>query len=254
MSYLKWSGAEGPAAAQIYILILTVSCLLIGAFSSEGRRQNRNLRNYAARLTSAEDLERQRISSELHDDVGQQFIAMKLQLSLLKRQASNMDAVASVREMLGTLISSSQDSVYRLIHGLNPVELEVMGFEQSLREGRLAQLLDASNIDYEVIVEGNSARLPDEVAAVAFRVVQECVSNCVKYAEATKFTVLLNFQLHELSMVAEDNGGGFDVNASQTSFGLNNIATRCKSLGGDWNIASSPAGTRITVSLPCVNV
>ena len=95
MSYLKWSGAEGPAAAQIYILILTVSCLLIGAFSSEGRRQNRNLRNYAARLTSAEDLERQRISSELHDDVGQQFIAMKLQLSLLKRQASNMDAVAS---------------------------------------------------------------------------------------------------------------------------------------------------------------
>ena len=82
MSYLKWSGAEGPAAAQIYILILTVSCLLIGAFSSEGRRQNRNLRNYAARLTSAEDLERQRISSELHDDVGQQFIAMKLQLSL----------------------------------------------------------------------------------------------------------------------------------------------------------------------------
>ena len=254
MSYLKWSGPEGPAAAQIYILILTVSCLLIGAFSSEGRRQNRNLRNYAARLTSAEDLERQRISSELHDDVGQQFIAMKLQLSLLKRQASNMDAVASVREMLGTLISSSQDSVYRLIHGLNPVELEVMGFEQSLREGRLAQLLAASNIDYEVIVEGYSARLPDEVAAVAFRVVQECVSNCVKYAEATKFTVLLNFQRHELSMVAEDNGRGFDVNASQTSFGLNNIATRCKSLGGDWNIASSPAGTRITVSLPCVNV
>jgi signal transduction histidine kinase len=129
-----------------------------------------------------------------------------------------------------------------------------MGFEQSLREDRLAQLLAASNIDYEVIVEGYSARLPDEVASVAFRVVQECVSNCVKYAEATKFTVLLDFQRQGLSMVAEDNGRGFDINASQTSFGLNNIATRCKRLGGDWNIASSPAGTRITVSLPCVNV
>ena len=254
ISYLKWSGPEGPAAAQIYILILTVSCLLIGALSSDGRRQNRYLRNYAAQLTSAEDRERQRISSELHDDVGQNFTAMQLQLSLLKSQASNVDAVAGAKKMLGTLISSSQDSVYRLIHGLNPVELEVMGFEQSLRKGRLAQLLAASNIDYEVIVNGYSAPLPDEVAAVAFRVVQECISNCVKHAEAKKFTVLLDYQRQRLRMVAEDNGRGFDTTTSQTSFGLNNIATRCKSLGGDWDIASSPAGTRITVNLPCVNV
>lgn len=253
VSYFTWSGPEDLPSAQVYILTLTVSCLLIGAFSSEGRRQNRNLRNYAAQLTSAEDRERQRIASELHDDIGQNLMAMGLQLSLLKSQASNLNAVAKVRKMLETLISSSNDSVYRLIHGLNPVELEVMGLERSIKEGRLATLLDAANIDYEVIVNGDSVGMPDEVAAVAFRVVQECVSNCVKYAGATKFTVLLNFQRQMLSIEAEDDGRGFDINASQTSFGLNNIATRCKSLGGDMDVASSPTGTRITVSLPCVH-
>ena len=79
------------------------------------------------------------------------------------------------------------------------------------------------------------------------------MSNWVKYAGATKFTVLLKFQRQMLSIEAEDDGRGFDINASQTSFGLNNIATRCKSLGGDMDVASSPTGTRITVSLPCVH-
>lgn len=253
VSYFTWSGPEDLPTAQVYILTLTVSCLLIGAFSSEGRRQNRNLRNYAAQLTSAEDRERQRIASELHDDIGQNLMAMGLQLSLLKSQSSNLNAVAKVRKMLEMLISSSNDSVYRLIHALNPVELEVMGLERSIKEGRLAKLLDAANIDYEVIVNGDSVGMQDEVAAVAFRVVQECVSNCVKYAGATKFTVQLNFQRQMLSIEAEDDGRGFDINASKTSFGLNNIATRCKSLGGDMDVASSPTGTRITVSLPCVH-
>ncbi|MEY2909341.1 MAG: hypothetical protein RLZZ602_1864 [Pseudomonadota bacterium] len=253
-SHLKWSGPEDLATAQIYILTLTVSCLLLGAYASDGRRQNRNLRDYAARLTSAEDHERQRISSELHDDIGQNLTAMRLQLSLLKKQSSNTEAVANVAEMLGRLISSSHESVYRLIHELNPVELEVMGFEHSIKEGRLAQLLAASNIDYEVIVKGDSGHLSDDVAAVAFRVVQECVSNCVKYAGATKFTVMLDFQRQGLRLVVEDNGKGFDVNAPRTNIGLKNIASRCESVGGYSDIASSPAGTRITANLPCVNI
>jgi signal transduction histidine kinase len=75
-----------------------------------------------------------------------------------------------------------------------------------------------------------------------YRIVQESVYNALKHAEATEVLVQVNFNSN-LSLTIEDNGKGFDPQATHKGVGLKNILSRTESLRGEWNTESSTKGT-----------
>lgn len=220
----------------------------------------RRIRRLAKAIWAVQEEERKRIARELHDGLGQNLTALKIQLEVLEQEAlqSGSRLGSKVSEALG-FAARALEEARELSHLLRPRILDDLGLEPALRwMGRT--LSERTGIQIQVACPGLENRLDPELETVIFRVIQEALTNAVKHA-GIGGTGSIQVEVFRrgswVHLCVEDQGAGFDsavVLASDETpkgSGLANIRDRIEISGGKLTIRTAPGkGTRIEARLP----
>lgn len=214
-----------------------------------GREQ---LRHLAARLSAAEEAERQRIARELHDRVGQNLTALSLNLSILQGQLPS-EVTPRMRERLDdsqNLLEETTAVIRNMMAELRPSVLDDYGLLAALRW--YAELF-GRRTGLPVTVQGaeDALRLPIAKETALFRIAQEALTNVAKHAHAAQVTIALDKNATGANLTIMDNGCGFDPAAPQSAaWGLIAMRERALAIGGSLDITSAPGrGTKIIVEI-----
>ena len=216
---------------------------------------NSKLSQLSVKMIDAQEDERRRIARDLHDQVGQILTALKLQLaSLARRPRIDNPAVA-----FATPIDLAEEALRHtrdLSASLHPHLLDDLGIEPALN-WLIDRFIRPSVPQVELRCRLDPARGPAASELVAFRVVQEALTNVVRHAGATRAGVMLESANGQLTIEVIDDGVGFDAGLSwfdlqrTTSLGVTSMRDRVQEIGGDLHMDSRPgAGTSLRVHLP----
>lgn len=211
-----------------------------------------DLHRLSARLVRAQEDERRLIARELHDEVGQALTAVKMQLAVARRALPHGQSSA-IDEARDTADAALQ-SVRQLSRLLHPPMLEDMGLASAL-DWYLKGFSERTGIPTEVLHAGMDDRPTPEIETCLFRIVQEATTNIARHASATSCRVYVQRLPATVVMTVEDNGQGFDPQATrprtEVGLGLIGIRERVADARGTFRIDSAPGrGTRLTVELP----
>ena len=211
------------------------------------------VRRLAERLLQAEEHERRRITTELHDEAGQSLLCIRLQLELLERSVPEAcpDLAKGLRETRA-LTESTILEIRRLLSSLSPAVLDQLGLAAALRQLRTRfRQLHKAQVTLNLAPPRNLNR---EIASAVYRLAQECLNNVAKHSAASRVNISLHSTDGGLRLCVEDNGVGFHVEealAGRGSFGIAGMRERIALLGGRFQIISSPGrGTRLVIELP----
>lgn len=194
-----------------------------------------------------QDQERQRLSRELHDGIGQGIIGVRLRLAALETQVPE-----KARENLRSVIKLNDsliDEVRATSNALMPPALAEFGLIPAIRSiGH--NITDAYGMDTRVEGEFPPGLFGRKPVLYIFRIIQEAMNNAAKHSGATELSVSIRTASEMLLVEVSDNGKGFDTGSACSGHGLVNMKERVNLLKGTIRVDSSPAGTRIKVEIP----
>jgi two-component system sensor histidine kinase UhpB len=219
--------------------------MLAEAFNDMLDRLERERRESGRRSMLAEEAERRRVASDLHDEVGQSLTALVLRLGQAARQTrpdpAELEALVEVAE--GTLAH-----VRSVARRLRPEALDDLGLRSALLALR-ERLERASDTSLSVLIAGDVPELSPEDELVIYRVAQESLTNVLRHAEARNATVELTHEAGFAVLLVADDGRGFDL--ADGGAGLRGMRERALLIGGTLDIDSRPGGgTRIRLAVP----
>jgi two-component system, NarL family, sensor histidine kinase DegS len=210
---------------------------------------------YVAQIFKAHEDERKSIAQELHDDAIQSMLVTANTVQAIIKSATEANArqICELAVVARDEILRISGDLKRLALDLRPGILDNLGFAAALR-----WLVDRFNLEgnvtAEIVVHGTPRELPEGTDLIIFRVVHEALNNVRKHANATRVTVLLEYQPEKIKMTVSDNGRGFNVPEriaaliSKEKLGLVGMQERVHSLNGRFDVYSSPSeGTRVEV-------
>jgi signal transduction histidine kinase/CheY-like chemotaxis protein len=212
-------------------------------------------RQVLRQLAGAEETERGRISRELHDRLGQDLTGLKLKLQLIHKQGSFASPVQESLGKLEQLADGLMRDIHRLAWELHPAVLDDLGLEAALRR-YTAEWSENNGVPVDFHSDGVEARrLPLQLETTLYRITQEALTNVTRHANAKRVSVLLERRPGHVSLIVEDDGGGFDAvsqaSAAKGRLGLLGMRERVTLAGGTLEIESTPgAGTTVFVRVP----
>ncbi len=212
------------------------------------------LRELSDHQQTIKEEERKRIALDIHDDLGQNLMALKIDVSMLHARtgAAHPRLNQQVGRVLDT-IDATIKSVRAIINDLHPSTLE-LGLCAAV-EWLLKQFERRSAIRYQLIILDDSANatLDNRQTAAIFRVVQESLANIVRHAQASAVEVSLNLNAQWVTVIIADNGVGIQPgdHGKAASYGLKSIKERIGALGGELVIDSRKGnGTALSILMP----
>lgn len=213
---------------------------------------HQKLRRLAAHADQIKEEERKRIAREIHDDLGQNLLVLRIDADMLasRTQRRHPRLNARARSTLEQ-IDATIKSVRQIINDLRPTVLD-LGVNAAV-EWQVAQFRQRTGIACEVSESHDDICLSDQCATALFRILQESLSNISQHANASRVQVKLEKCRDTVSLSVSDNGVGAAIDGRNKlgSFGLVGIEERIKLLGGTFYIVSSPgAGMSVHVSVP----
>lgn len=220
---------------------------------AELRAANAQLAHLSSLAIGAQEEERRRLARELHDGTAQELATLLVRLRVLERTEEPHELRLRLGEFR-EVIARALDDVRRMALDLRPTMLDDLGLVPAL-EAHTRDMARRWGITVRFETQGLDRRLPNQTELVAYRIVQEALSNIFKHSQATEATVTLVLRGRELRITVRDNGRGFDVGRTLASrergLGLFGMQERAALVGGHLELASAPgAGTRVTASLP----
>jgi len=213
------------------------------------------LRSLASALSLAEEQERRRIATEVHENIGQNLAFAKIKLGKVWELASSdglRDAVDEVIKVIDETIEDTRSLVYQVS---SPI-LYQLGFVAAV-ESLTQQSQKQHGIAIEFEDDGQPKPLSDDVRVLLFQAVRELLANVVRHAQAKTAEVSVAKEGDQILVDVKDDGIGFEpaeiglAMDQDKKFGLFSIRERLESLGGAMKVASRrDHGTRVTLSAP----
>ncbi|MEZ4730575.1 MAG: PAS domain S-box protein [Caldilineaceae bacterium] len=209
------------------------------------------------RLLSVQEDERRRIAHDLHDSLGQHLVALNVGLKTVEEIDGCPHDISARIVALRAMVVRMDEEVERLAFALRPPALDDLGLADALRRHVAVWSAD-SHIPVDLHLRGLTAtRLPSAVETAIFRVMQEALTNIRKYAAATHVSLILEQRAHEVVLIIEDDGCGFDVAAALATagrrlhLGLSGMRERAGLVGGQLDVESAPgAGATVYLHIP----
>lgn len=208
-------------------------------------RSEDDLRGLTARLLTAQEEERRRISRDLHDDITQRLAMIVVELETLDR------ALPPESEAIGTRLRSLQDNAAELCEDLrhlayqfHPSVLDDLGLPVALRR-LVDDIACRTGLKGTFHADPGATAIPQPVATCLYRIAQEGLSNVAKHAKATSFTVDLTRSARDVALTIADDGAGFDLSARNTegsTLGLVSMKERAHLVQGGLEIDSKVGG------------
>ncbi|MDR6501850.1 PAS domain S-box-containing protein [Burkholderia ambifaria] len=227
------------------------------------KQSREELRELSANLQNVREEEKTRIARELHDDLGQQLTALKMDLSVVEQQlrvpgrAQPDEGMLSHLQGMRRLIDATVASVRRIAADLRPVMLDDLGLVPAI-EWLANDFTNRYGIDVERHIETGGLTFTSAGATTLFRIVQEALTNVARHADATRVALRLDIEDGFCVLRVADNGRGAAPGGTvheDKSFGLIGIRERAHMLGGTVTIDTALArGFSITVALPLSTV
>ena len=223
--------------------------------SAELQIANGELRRLPSRLIAAQEEERKRLSSELHDSIGQVLVASKVRMEFIlhRLRAGDTEEAVHVAEDFIPILQGSIDETRVMYMGLRPKVLEDFGVIAALLWYRdeLIRLHPELHIEMDVGIK--EAEIPKDLAAPMFRIAQEALNNASRHSFAEWVDVGLSKNDSVIELVISDDGRGMDLDrivkdSSSPSLGLVGMRERSELSGGNFTIESVPGeGTTVRV-------
>ena len=222
------------------------------------RRSQEQLRALAANLQIAREEERRTIAREFHDQLGQSLTAMKMSLSLLRREVANPDKeytraeIASEIHALQQEIDRAAESVRHTMAELRPEMLDQFGIVATLG-WEAERFAKRSGIRCTFTSNTEELRLDPHQSIALYRIFQEAITNVSRHSHATLVEATLSVSDQELMLSIRDNGVGIDSGAESRvdSFGLTGMRERAHLLNGSFEIiGEKETGTIVTIRMP----
>jgi signal transduction histidine kinase len=219
---------------------------------------NHRLQALATELTLAEQRERKRLASELHDYLAQMIALGRIKVTQLRQKVSGeAPAARQLVAEVDSLLEKAGEYTRSLMAKLNPPVLDELGLPSALTW--LAKQMPLHGLLVDVRLSQEQVPLPDDQAVLLFQSVRELLINVAKHAGTDRATVSLTVDPEQrLSIVVQDSGRGFDPAALEgksenAHFGLFSVRERMQAMGGRLDVTSAPGeGTTVTMTLPLV--
>ena len=202
------------------------------------------------RVVRAQELERQRLARELHDETGQALTSILLGLKGVE-EARDGEQVAAAASQLRELVVTTLQDVRRLAVELRPKALDDFGLVPAL-ERLIETFQDQTGIEVDLAPRLGEERLPFDVETALYRITQEALTNVVKHARAKHVSIVLTRRDGTVSAVIEDDGLGFDeAQAGPDGLGLLGMRERVALVSGRLAVETSPgSGTTLSIEVP----
>jgi signal transduction histidine kinase len=211
-------------------------------------------RDSVRRVIAAQELERQRLARELHDETGQALTSILLGLKSVRSAPTDDEAARAEADLRELIVRALQD-VRALAVELRPAALDDFGLVPAL-ERLVGTFEERSDIRTELQATVGGDRLPLEVETALYRVVQEALTNVVKHAGAAHASIVLGRREDGVTVVVEDDGRGFAAGeVRDDALGLVGMRERLALLDGSLTIESTAdAGTSLVAYVPLARV
>ena len=229
-----------------------------GELESRVRERTEQLTSLAAELSLAEERERRRIATELHDQVGQSLILSKIKLDSLSCSLPSESfgkLVGEIREYL----NQSIEEIRSLTFQLSPPLLYEVGFEAAV-EWLGEEFEEKYGFQVEFKDDGSKKPLNEETSVALYQMVRELLLNIAKHSKAKKVRISVAKVSDKIKIIVADDGSGFDRTKNmwhgnkKRGFGLFNIRHRIEYMGGELAIESEiEQGTRVSLLFPLKN-
>ena len=201
------------------------------------------LRRLGEHNAMALEEERKRISRELHDEMGQQLAALRMEVSVLRVR----DGTA-VHDLLLDRVDRLVASVRALVSQLRPPALD--GGLVAAIEWQAAEFTRGTGVPCRLDLDALAHDLPPDTATMVFRIVQESLTNVRRHARATQVALGLVKDANGWTLAIADDGIGFEATRRQRGHGLLSMDERARLLGGSLQVESSPgAGTTVRLRI-----
>lgn len=227
------------------------------AESNEAHRAQ--LRALTARAGLAEERERHRIATGLHDDLGHTLALAKLRLGRLPgagHSSEDAQAIRDTDELLDQAIGATRSLTFELGSSV----LYELGFEAAL-ENIGEEMARRHGTRFEFQAERRLPLIDDDLTVMLYRIVRELLNNVTKHARARSVRLCVQVTGDEIQINLEDDGVGFDATEAGQGFGpgggfgLFSIREQLRHLGGRIEIESAPGGgTRVVVVAPLAGI
>ena len=238
-------------------LLVILSLSALAAYLLFSRRQLRQARDaqwqLSGLLINAQEMERTRLASELHDDFSQRLALLTLGLENVSETLPDLqqDAKRQLHEFIN-LASEIGADLHTVSHRLHSSLLETLGLEPGVRA--LCEEFSArQGIQVFFSAENIPSRVAPNLALCLFRIVQEGLQNLKKHSGAAQAQVRLRKDGDGLLLSVCDQGAGFDAKdvRNHATLGIRSMGGRARLVGGLFEIHSEPGkGTRIDVYVP----
>lgn len=208
------------------------------------------------RIIQAQEAERERISREIHDDLGQSLATLKMLIQSSALEGSGDVRLNDLRSKEIASVNAIIEKTRHLASGLRPSTLEVLGLSTAIKT-LVRNFKEHHGLDIRMRV-GKVDKIKFEDQSInLYRIIQEALTNITKHAKATQVNITFNKLKEKLRVVIKDNGSGFrvkrkiDLTNQAEGLGLSTMKERAKLLKGSLFIESSPKeGTVLTVTVP----
>jgi PAS domain S-box-containing protein len=213
------------------------------------REQLRELSNH---LETVREEERTSIAREIHDELGQTLVTLKIYISWLLRRLSKAEELASEQtKSIYALIDAAINTVMRLSTQLRPGALDDFGLASAI-EWQINEFKKWTDLEYDFVSVPRNIVLDREIATAFYRIAHEALTNIIRHAQATQVRILLKKTRRVLELSIKDNGNGIteaQINDPR-AFGLVGMRERAHLLGGELQVSGVPGeGTIVKITL-----
>jgi signal transduction histidine kinase len=230
---------------------------IVTEVSPERRTRDTQIKALFQRLVTVQEDERRRISRDLHDHLGQQLTALRMNLEVFRLQCDLDPARLKQLERTQQLAEDLDKSIDFLTWQLRPAALEHLGLAAAITE-LVDKWSERFSVEARFDTSGlDGVRLHRDIEENLYRIAQEALNNVAKHAKPTRVNVMLEHRDGCVTLVVEDNGCGFDLGSSAPPqneachLGLIGMRERAALIGGELKVETAPdRGTSVHVRVP----
>jgi len=233
-------------------IAIVLALILLLTYSYYKRTQLKQQNMATTAIIETEEKERKRIAQDLHDSVSQTMMAAKINLTVIGNEMPFLsDAQKKSFEKAIRLVDEGFKEVRTISHNMMPQALLESGLALVIKQ--FVENIENPAIKVNFYSSGFEEHFDDTTETILYRILQECVNNVVKHANADRIDISLIRDEDTISLTIEDNGRGFDSTDRQkyNGMGLKNLQNRVNFIKGKMEIDSHPGrGTLVSVYIP----
>jgi chemotaxis family two-component system sensor kinase Cph1 len=241
---MAWRESEKQIAVHLNSELKSIALKKLHVSKSE-------LQKLASHQERSKEVERMRIARDIHDDLGQNLMVLRIDLSRISALPDLSAAARKEIQMIQCQVDATIKSVRYIINDLRPGVLE-LGLKAAI-EWQVKEFKKRSGIACQLQMDSDELVLEEHYATAMFRIVQESLSNIMRHAKANSVEIDIGRIDNKLSIKISDDGIGLgsDYRKKENTFGLAGIEERIRSFGGTVMVRSNPGkGLEIKLLVP----